>query len=91
MRAKLKLLAYAFLLLALAHPAVVPPLLGTLGVLVCIGVAVSGWAFANLSLTLTIAAGVTLAQVFPGALGRMRRWLARALVASVAAVAPSKA
>ncbi|MFD9394182.1 hypothetical protein ACFWBB_26620 [Streptomyces sp. NPDC060000] len=84
---KLKLLAYAFALLALAYPALVPPVLGTLGVVIAAVVAVVGWVLANLSLTLTIAAGLLLARAFPG----VPRWLGRALVASVAAVAPVKA
>ncbi|MBK3639502.1 hypothetical protein [Streptomyces sp. MBT33] len=85
--AKLKLLAYAFALLALAYPAMVRPVLGTLGVVIAAVLTAVGWVLANLSLTLTIAAGLLLVRVFPG----VPRWLGRALVASVAAVAPQKA
>lgn len=88
---KLKLVAYALVLLALAYPALVPPVLGTLGVLGGAALAVVAWALANLSLTLTVAAGVLLAQTFPGRFGRAARWLGRAWVASVAVVAPVKA
>jgi hypothetical protein len=88
---KLKLAAYALALLGLAHPAVVPPVLGTLGVLVGAALAVVAWALAHLSLTLTIAAGVLLAQTFPGRLGRTAGWLGRAWVASVAVVFPRTA
>ncbi|MFE1206293.1 hypothetical protein ACFW5V_31920 [Streptomyces sp. NPDC058762] len=88
---KLKPVAYALVLLALAHPPVLPPLLGTLALLGHAALAVVMFALAHLSLTLTIAAGVLLAQTFPGRLGRAARWLVRAWVASVAAVAPAKA
>ncbi|MET9776181.1 hypothetical protein ABZ023_18305 [Streptomyces sp. NPDC006367] len=87
---KLKLFAYALALLALAHPAAIPPAVAVLGSVAAAVFAVAGWALANLSLTLTIAAGLTLAQVFPGAFGRTGRWLGRAWVASVAAVSPVK-
>lgn len=91
MGAKLRLLAYALVLLALAHPALVPPVVDILGIAVAMAVAavvgVIGWALANLSLTFTIAAGLLLVRVFPG----VPRWLARAWVASVAAVSPVKA
>ncbi|MEE1764372.1 hypothetical protein [Streptomyces sp. SP18BB07] len=85
--AKLKLVAYALVLLALAYPAMVPPVLGTLGVVIAAVVTVAGWVLTNLPLALTIAAGLILVRVFPG----VPRWLGRALVASVAAVAPVKA
>ncbi|MFG2795794.1 hypothetical protein [Streptomyces pseudovenezuelae] len=85
--AKLKLLAYAFALLALAYPALVPPVLGTLGVVVAAVIDTLGWVLTHLSLALTIAAGLLLVRVFPG----VPRWLGRALVASVASVAPVKA
>ncbi|MCG8971778.1 hypothetical protein [Streptomyces sp. CL12-4] len=88
---KLKPAAYALVLLALAHPPVVPPVLGTLGILGGAALTVVAWALSHLSLTLTIAAGVLLAQTFPGRLGRAARWLGRAWVASVAAVSPAKA
>jgi hypothetical protein len=88
---KLKLAAYALALLALAYPAIVPPALGALGIVMAAVVAVAGWFLAHLSLTLTIAAGVLLAQMFPGRLGDSARWLGRAFVASVAVVAPAKA
>ncbi|MFE6639588.1 hypothetical protein ACFVFT_38260 [Streptomyces tendae] len=88
---KLKPVAYALALLALAHPSLVPPVLGTLTVLGSAALAVVTFALAHLSLTLTIVAGVLLAQAFPGRLGRGARWLVRASVASVAAVAPAKA
>ncbi|MFF7169704.1 hypothetical protein [Streptomyces pseudovenezuelae] len=84
---KLKLIAYAFALLALAYPAMVPPALGALGAVVAAMVAVVGWVLVNLSLTLTIAAGLLLARALPG----VPRWLGRALAASAAAVAPQKA
>jgi hypothetical protein len=86
--AKVKLLAYALFLLALAHPAIVPPVLGTLGALAGVALAIVGWALANISLTLTMGAGVLLARVFPGALGRGAQSFRRALTASLAAVAP---
>jgi hypothetical protein len=85
--AKLKLIAYAFALLALAYPAMVPPTLGALGAVVAAMAAVVGWVLVNLSLTLTIAAGLLLARALPS----VPRWLGRALVASAAAVAPQKA
>ncbi|MFG2512653.1 hypothetical protein [Streptomyces sp. NPDC048584] len=85
--AKLKLLAYACALLALAYPTLVPPVLGTLGVVVAAVIGAVGWVLENLSLALTIAAGLLLVRVFPG----VPRWLGRALIASVAAVAPVKA
>lgn len=87
MRAKLRTLAYALVLLAFAHPSLVPPVLGTLDVALAAVVAVARWVLANPSLTLTIAAGLLLVGAFPG----VPRWLGRALVASVAALAPAKA
>lgn len=88
---KLKLLAYALGLLAVAHPAVVPPFLGALGVLCGVALAILQWFLAHLSLTLTIAAGVLLAQTFPGRLGRAARWFGRAWDTSVDAILPVKA
>ncbi|QFG13219.1 membrane protein [Streptomyces phage Gilgamesh] len=85
---KLKPVAYALALLALAHPPIAPPVLGTLAVLGHAALAVVMFALAHLSLTLTVAAGVLLAQTFPGRLGRTARWLGRAWVASVAVVFP---
>ncbi|MFE0654643.1 hypothetical protein ACFVZH_39690 [Streptomyces sp. NPDC059534] len=82
--------AYALVLLALAHPALVPPLFGTLGLLLGAVAAVVGWALAHLSLTLTLAATTLVLRGFPS----FRGWLVRswvAWVASVAAVAPVKA
>ncbi|PNG22342.1 hypothetical protein [Streptomyces cahuitamycinicus] len=91
MGAKLRLLAWALGLLALAHPALAPLALDVLGVAFAMAVAavvgVIGWALANISFTLTIAAGLLLAHAFPG----VPRWLGRAWVASVAAVSPAKA
>lgn len=87
MCAKLRIPAYVLGLLALAHPSLVPPVIGTLGVALAVVVAVVGWVLANPSLTLTTAAGLLLVRVFPS----VPRWLGRALVASVAAVAPTKA
>jgi len=84
---KLKLAAYALVLLALAHPALAPPVLGALGVLFGALLTVAGWGLANPSLILTIAAGLTLTRVFPG----IPPWLGRALVASVAVVFPRTA
>lgn len=88
---KLKLTAYALVLLAVAHPAVVPPALGALGIVTAAVFAVAAWFLAHLSLTCTIAAVVLLAHVFPGTFGRTTRWIGRALVASVASVAPKPA
>ncbi|MGY4936238.1 hypothetical protein ACWD7T_35220 [Streptomyces sp. 900116325] len=92
---KLRLLAYALGLLALAYPSLVSPVLGMLGIAVvaaftAVG-AIVGWALAHLSLTLTIAAGLLMAQMCPGRLGHTARWLGGAWIASVAAVAPAKA
>ncbi|WP_406730702.1 hypothetical protein [Streptomyces sp. NBC_01794] len=87
MRRKLKLFAYALMLLALAYPTLVPPVLGMLGVALAAVVPLVGWFLANPSLTLTVAAGLLLVRLFPG----VPRWLGRALVASVPAVAPAKA
>ncbi|MER6616302.1 hypothetical protein [Streptomyces xantholiticus] len=87
MRAKLQILAWALGLLALAHPSLVPPVLGTAGMVLAVAVDVLGWFLTNLSLTLTIAAGLLLVRVFPG----ISCWLGRAWVASVAAVGPVKA
>ncbi|WP_328491277.1 hypothetical protein [Streptomyces zaomyceticus] len=84
---KLKLLACAAALLALAHPAIVPPVLGTLGLVLGVLAAVAGWALAHLSLTLTLAATALILRGFPS----FRGWLLRSWVASVAAVAPVKA
>jgi hypothetical protein len=88
---KLKLIAYSLVLLALAHPPLVPPVLGTLGVMTGVALAVVGWFLAHLSLTLTIAAGVLLAQLFPGRLGRAARWFGRAWDTSIDAILPVKA
>ena len=65
--------------------------LGTLAVLGSEALAVVAWALTHVSLTLTIAAAVLLAQTFPGRLGRTARWLGRAWVASVAVVLPRAA
>ncbi|GAA5070789.1 hypothetical protein [Streptomyces similanensis] len=71
----LKFAAYALLLMALAHPALVPPALAVVAV---------GLALAHLSLVLTVATvTVLLVRAFPDA----RRWLVRAWDASVDAVA----
>ncbi|MGW2550088.1 hypothetical protein [Streptomyces sp. NPDC001635] len=88
---KLKLVAIALVLLAIAHPALVPVIFGTIGVALGAGVAVVAWLLANVSLALTIAAGLVLAHVMPGSIGRTARWFGRALVASVAVVFPAKA
>ncbi|MET8717370.1 hypothetical protein ABZV52_29840 [Streptomyces sp. NPDC004735] len=85
---KLRLLAYALALLALAYPAVVPPALGTVFGL---ALAAAVWVTAHLSLALTIAATVLLARAFPGSFGRSVRWIGRALVVSVASVTPNAA
>lgn len=81
---KFKSVLYALALLALAYPALVPPVVGI--VLAMVG-AVIGWALAHLSLTLTVAAGVLLTRAFPGIL----RWWGRAWDTSIDAVAPVKA
>lgn len=81
---KLKLFAYALVLLALAHPGVVPPVLG---IALAMAGGVIGWALANLSLTLTVAAGVLLARAFPG----IPRWFSRSWDTSIDAIAPVKA
>lgn len=88
---KLNLFAHALGLLALAHPAIVPSVLGTLAVIGGILLAVLTWVATHLSLTLTIAASVLLTQTFPGRPGRTARWLGRAWVASVAVVFPHTA
>jgi hypothetical protein len=88
---KLKLFAYALALLALAHPAAIPPALAVLGAAAAAVLAIVGWVLANLSLVCTVVAGVLLTRVFPGRLTRAARWLVRASVASVAVVAPVKA
>lgn len=88
---KLKLLTYALVLLALAHPPLVQPVLGTLGVALGLVVATAAWIGANLSLTLTIAAVAVLARAFPGTFGRSARWTLRALLTSAASVAPKAA
>ncbi|OVZ99567.1 hypothetical protein B9W64_37885 [Streptomyces sp. CS159] len=87
----LKPVAYAVALLALAHPDLVPPVLGTLGLIAAAVFAVAGWVLANLSLTLTIGAGILLARAFPNTARNATRWLFRALVASVAVVFPRTA
>ncbi|GAA2439595.1 hypothetical protein [Streptomyces glaucus] len=91
MRAKLQLLAWALVLLALADPALVPLVLDVVGIGLVMAAAVVagiiGWALANASLTLTAASVLLLLHAFPGVL----RWLCRSWVASVAAVAPEKA
>ncbi|CAL9326652.1 hypothetical protein [Streptomyces sp. SudanB91_2054] len=84
-------LTWAVVFLALAHPAFVPPVLGALGLVVAAVVATVGWVLANLSLTLTIGAGVLLARTFPNTARNATRWLFRALVASVAVVFPRTA
>lgn len=88
---KLKLTAYALVLLAFAHPSLVPPVLGALGVMLALVASIAGWVLTHLSLTLTAAACVLLARAFPGRLGRAARWLRRAWAASIAVVAPAKA
>ncbi|WP_371605060.1 hypothetical protein OG345_41680 (plasmid) [Streptomyces sp. NBC_01220] len=88
---KSKLLAYALVLLALAHPSLVQPALGTLGVLLGLALAAAAWIGANVSLTLTIAAGAVLARAFPGTFGLSVRWTLRALLTSAASVAPKTA
>ncbi|CAM5236632.1 hypothetical protein [Streptomyces griseomycini] len=81
---KLKLVAYALVLLALAHPGAVPPVLG---IALAMAGAVIGWALAHLSLALTLAAGVLLFRAFPG----IPRWFSRSWDASVDSVLPVKA
>ncbi|MFF8696219.1 hypothetical protein ACF08W_28810 [Streptomyces sp. NPDC015144] len=88
---KFKLAAYALGLLAVAHPAIVPPTVATLGVLAGVVFAVVGWFLAHLALTLTLAAGVLLAQAFPGRLGNAARWFGRAWDTSIDAILPVKA
>ncbi|MEU1592802.1 hypothetical protein ABZ468_08050 [Streptomyces sp. NPDC005708] len=88
---KLKLVAIALGLLAIAHPALVPVIFGVIGVVLGAGVAIVAWFLVNISLTLTIAAGLVLAHLMPGSIGRTARWIGRALVASVAVVFPAKA
>ena len=63
--AKLLPLAYAFALLALAYPALFPPILAALGVVVTAMVAVAGSVLANFSLALTARADLLLVRVFP--------------------------
>lgn len=91
MRAKLRLLAWALGLLALAHPALVPITLDVLGIALAMAAAavvdIVGWALANISFTLTAVAGLLLLRAFPG----VPRWFLHSSVASVAAVAPEKA
>ncbi|MGW4086940.1 hypothetical protein ACWEGS_28310 [Streptomyces sp. NPDC004822] len=87
---KLKLAAYALGLLAIAHPAIVPPTVATLGFLAGVVIAVAGWFLAHLALTLTLAAGVLLAQTFPGRLGNAARWFGRAWDTSIDAILPVK-
>ncbi|MGW2496226.1 hypothetical protein ACWCV2_17210 [Streptomyces pseudogriseolus] len=89
--ARLRILAYALGLLALAHPSLIPPVLGTLGVIAAAVIAVVGWVLANLSLALTIGAGILLARAFPNTARGFMRWLSRSLVASVAVVFPRTA
>jgi hypothetical protein len=90
MRGKLRILAWALLLLALAYPPVISPVLDMLGIAFGMALAatagVIAWAVTNLSLTLTIAAALLLARAFPS----IPRWVGRSWVASVAAVAPAK-
>ncbi|MFF0698352.1 hypothetical protein ACFYU4_37680 [Streptomyces tendae] len=91
MPVKLRLLAWALGLLALAHPALVPVVLDVLGIAVVLAatavVGIVGWALANISLILTAVSGLLLLRAFPG----FPRWFRHSLVASVAAVAPEKA
>ena len=49
-----------------------------------------GWFLAHLALTLTIGAGVLLAQMFPGRLGNAARWFGRAWDTSIDAILPVK-
>ncbi|MGW3627800.1 hypothetical protein [Streptomyces sp. NPDC000880] len=78
-------------LVSVAFPSAIPPVLGALGVIVTAVLAVAGWVLSNLALACTIGAGVLLAYAFPGTVGRSARWIGRALVASIAAVAPKTA
>ncbi|MFK0159164.1 hypothetical protein ACIQVK_44725 [Streptomyces sp. NPDC090493] len=91
MRTKLRLLAWALVLLALAHPAFGSIVLDVLGIAFVMAaaavIAVIGWALANVSLTLTGASVLLLLRAFPG----VPRWFRHSWVASVAAVAPEKA
>ncbi|MER6109337.1 hypothetical protein [Streptomyces hirsutus] len=95
MSAKLRILAWALGLLALAHPALVPPALDVLGLTFAMALAavagVVGWVLANLSLALTAAAGLMLTYAFPGVPGRAARWLVRGWDASIDAVVFTKA
>ena len=88
MRAKLQILTWALGLLAFAHPELIPPALGTLGVIAAAVFAVAGWVLANLSLAFTAGAVVLLTYAFPNAVRRPLRWFSRALVDSVTAVLP---
>jgi hypothetical protein len=91
MRAKLRLLAWALGLLALAHPAFASIAFDVLGIALAMAAAavvgIVGWALANVSFALTAVSVLLLLRVFPG----VPRWLCRSWVASVAAVAPEKA
>lgn len=91
MRSAILRLLAALTLLAIAHPAIVPPTLATIVFLAGVGIAIVGWFLAHLALTLTIAAGVLLAQMLPGRLGRAARWFGRAWDTSIDAILPVKA
>ncbi|MET8696917.1 hypothetical protein ABZV65_30755 [Streptomyces bauhiniae] len=88
MQKPVKPVAYALGLLALAHPAIVPPALHALAVAAGLGAAAVLWVLAHLALTLTVAAGVLLAQFLPGRLGAVARWFGRAWDTSIDAVLP---
>lgn len=90
MLAKLQILAWAFGLLAVVHPAIVPPTVSTVVFLTGVAVSVVGWFVAHLALTLTIAAGILLGQMLPGPLGRAARWFGRAWDTSIDAILPVK-
>ncbi|MFD7505432.1 hypothetical protein [Streptomyces sp. NPDC059850] len=91
MRAKLRILAWALGLLALAHPTLASIALDVLGIAVAMAAAtvvgVVGWTLANISFTLTAASVLLLLRAFPG----VPRWFCHSWVASVAAIAPEKA
>ncbi|MFI5990246.1 hypothetical protein ACIBAC_00130 [Streptomyces sp. NPDC051362] len=84
---KLKLIAGAYALLAIAYPVLIPPVLSALGFALAVLVAVAGWILANLPVALTLAAGVLLVRAFPG----VTRWLSRAWDSSIDAILPVKA
>lgn len=75
-------------LLAVAFPAAVPPVLGTVAAVVGLVFAVVGWALAHLSLCCAAAAAVLLVRAFPRTHRRAGRWLAMSTTAAVNAVRP---